>query len=183
MRREIVSSALGALLAIAAAVATMPGAGSYFRHSLGLWDEKASRGELVATITAFNQYYAKFFDTGGDLDGLHLFPASNLLKRRMVQDINSWSEMGLVLVHDKFGLEVDSITILSPEKAVAVTSESWALMVRSRDGREAPRGTQSLNIRVRYILERKSGAWTVSDFDVYSPQDEVPPFTRRPRGI
>lgn len=179
MRRLLISAMLGAALALLVAMVIKPGSVERLSYSLGFWDEEAARRDALAALESFNQYYAKFYNTGGDLEGLGIFPAANLVKRRIVQDINSWTEMNLVLVYDKFGVEAEDVSVLSPERALIVTRESWALMVKQRDDRRVGKGMQSLSIRVRYILGKGAGKWKVDEYEVYTIEDALPPFTER----
>ena len=179
MIKKVIAAILGALLALCVAMLIKHGSVDHLKYSLGLWDKEAARKEVLAALDSFTQYYSKFFNTGGDLEGLGVFPAANLVKRRIVQDINAWTDQNLVLVYDKFGFEVESVEVLSPEKSLVVTKESWALMVRQRDNRSIGKGMQSLSMRVRYIFGREAGIWKVQEYEVYTIDDDIQPFKER----
>lgn len=184
--RDVLALALGVVAAIAVVLFTTPEAGRNLRFHLGLFDRQAISAEVESTVMEFDSMYARFFTSGGDLTGLGEFPAENLVKRRIVQDINSWSMRDQILSHDRFKFRILNIELLNPSMAAVETEEAWAFIVRDRKtgqrliGREG--GQQNNNIKARYYLRRGARGWRVAEFEVYAPGDNIPPVPRRWRG-
>jgi hypothetical protein len=149
------------------------------RFKLGLIDRDEDYKAIEETIKLFNRYYATFFSTGGNLEGLGRFPAANLIKRRVVQEINQWRQENKVLTYDKDVFDLERVELLGPEKAIALTREVWFLNIQKFNTREKLKGVKVNPIRVRYILIKRQGAWKIEEYEVFHIQDEVPPFRNR----
>lgn len=171
----ILSAVAGALIALMAFFVRVDGAVDGIKFRLGMWDKESAKSQVAETIQSFNSYYARFFSTGGDLEGLGTFPAENMIKRRIVQEINTWTADGKALVYDKYAVEVKDVELLSPVLATATVNESWSLMLRDTSVKQRRAGTKSLNIQVRYMLGRLDDQWKVLEYYVYGPDEEMLP--------
>jgi hypothetical protein len=150
-----------------------------FRFNVGLYDKEAEHRDIEKTIKLFNRYFATFFNTGGNLEGLDIIPAANLVKRRIVQEINQWRTENKVLTYDKDDFELEHIELLGPREAVAVAREVWFLNVQEFGTRKKLKGIKANPIRVRYILVKYKGDWKIEEYEVFHVDDEVPPFRDR----
>lgn len=183
MMRDALAMLVGLIGAFVILLSTAVDAGRNLRFYLGLYDRAALTAEIDRTVRDFDSLYVRFFTSGGDLAALGVFPAENLVKRRIVQDINSWSVRDQILSHDRFFFKVANVELLNPVLAAVETEEAWAFIVRDRvtgqrlgdrAGGKAG-GRQNNNIQVRYYLRRHPGGWRVAEFEVYAPGDEIPP--------
>ena len=173
---DIIAVGLGILLAISAVILTEADSIDNFRFRAGLVDMERMKEELKATVIKFDRKYVALYTSGGDYIHLNDMPAANLLKRWLVQDVNSWSSEGMILSHDRYALNIKDVELLGPDMAAVVTAENWVLLMRNRETGKRTRGQKKNLIRVRYILKRIEGAWKVLDFEVYAPEDELPPL-------
>ena len=172
-RGTVVSLAAGCLLAIAVAfVLNVNALGNLVFHlGVGRGGEQA----LIAdTIKQFNKLYASFYDTGGSLNGLNDFPAANLVKRRIFQDIAEFSKKNELLVHDRDETKLLSITFIDAMSAEARTSETWFLSLQDAATRKPLSGVKSNQVKVRYLLKRGGGVWRVVEFEVFGKDDPIP---------
>ena len=131
------------------------------------------RLELERTIEKFNQLYASFYVTGGDTFGLNDFPAGNLVKRRIFQDIDLWKKQNQWLIHDLHTTEIMRVDIRASGRAVVETREVWDMWLRHTDT-GVKTGRKSQTIQVRYFLGRDRGRWIVGDFEVYGEDERLP---------
>lgn len=135
------------------------------------------RAELRATIETFNQLYATFYDTGGKTFGLNEFPAENMVKRRIFQDIANWRRTKKWLMHDLHKTEFVSFERLGPGRAVVITRELWDIWLRDIETAERS-GRRENAVRIRYHLNRRGGRWRVWEYEVFGVDDEIPPGRR-----
>jgi len=172
MKRSLI---LTACVAFLAATAT-----SFLFHEHGIAHLKRHfisdarvRLELGRTIEKFNQIYASFYVTGGNTFALNEFPAGNLVKRRIFQDINLWNNQHQWLIHDMHKAEVTRVQLMQTERAVVDTRELWDMWLRDTEtGMKTGRRTQA--IQVRYYLAWNPGGWVVGDFEVYGDNEKLP---------
>jgi len=166
----------GALLAVAVTASVAPDGKGWRNlrfHLLGppAHDEEALR----AVVKAFNSGLAGFYDTGGMTFGLSEFPADNLVKRRIFQDIAQWRKAGLRRMQDLHELEFTDLFFKSPVEAYVETKELWDVWLRVEEsGAKKGRGMRPL--RSRYRLFRRGEKWIVVDFSVFDLKDELPPI-------
>lgn len=173
--RDVPAVVLGAFLALAAVLFSGDSIDN-FRFHAGLVDMDRMKAELEATVRSFDRKYVALYTSGGDYSQLNDMPAVNLLKRRLVQDVNSWISEGMILSHDRYALNIKGIELIRPDRAAVVTAENWVLLLRNRETGKRARGQKKNLIRVRYILQRIEGAWKVLEFEVYAPYEELPPL-------
>ena len=156
---------------------------SFFSHEnslenaafyLGLDKRSAEEKAIEETLKLFNKHFATFFNTGGSLRGLNEFPAANMVKRRIFQEINEWSKKNQVIVYDKDHFEIETINMLSPVSAFAVAREVWFLSVQDKATRKHLSQTKANPIRVRYLLKKVNGSWGVLEYEVFSKNDDIP---------
>lgn len=133
----------------------------------------ADRHDLEETIRLFNKLFATFYDTGGDILNLNEFPAANLVKRRVFQDIENWKKGNNWFIHDLHNTEFLREGTLSPQRAFVETRELWHMWVR--DVESGNKSGYKVNpIKVRYYLGMQRGQWTVLEYEVYGIDDDFP---------
>lgn len=174
--RQVLAALLGVALAIGVIAVRQDDALSNLRFHTGLADIDAMKAEAEAALRTFDKKYVAIFTSGGDLEYLRDMPAANLVKRRIVQDLNSWTEKGRILSHDRMAFEISDVEIFMPDRASVVTAENWSFLIRDLEtGKRISGEGGSSKIRGRYILQRFEDGWKVIDFIVYDIADEVPP--------
>lgn len=175
MKRDALAVIIGSLLALSCVIAIAPNAIENFRFHLGFYDGEGVEEELVSTVKKFDRLYVGFFTSGGDLSRLPEFPAAPLVKRRIVQEINSWSGRGDIFSHDRHMFEINDVDLFRLDMGYVETAESWRYLMRDRATGHRAEGEKSAYIRVRYILRKQGAQWRVEDFEVYGAGDEIPP--------
>lgn len=150
-----------------------------FKFQTGIYNASDEEKAVEYTLNEFNRHFATLFNAGGDLRPLNYIPAENLIKRRIVQEINEWRKNDKVLVYDKDVFEIEEIEFHSPVKAVAIATEVWFLNVQSRQKRHEKSGVKASPIKVRYILEKHAGRWKVVEFEVFGRDDTIPPYLQK----
>jgi len=160
---------------------------SFFSHEnslenlgfhLGFYEKAAEEKAIEETLKLFNKHFATFFNTGGSLQGLNEFPAANMLKRRVFQEINEWSKKNQVIVYDKDHFEIETIKMLSSLTAVAVAKEVWFLSVQDSKTRKHLSQSKAITIRVRYLMKKIDDKWGVLEYEVFSEKDDMPEMNR-----
>jgi hypothetical protein len=172
-RKVIVLSLIAVMLALAT---------SFMLHQDNLVNlmfhfrsEASVRKDLERTIDQFNNLYASFYVTGGDSPALNYFPGSNLIKRRIYQDINLWQQKGQWLIHDLHDQKFKKTELISSGYAIVETIESWDMWLRDiKTGMKTGRKTNT--IQVRYYLSRNRNTWIVGEFEVYGMDENIPPL-------
>ena len=173
-RKWILPALLALLLAFATSFVLHKGNTSGLRYHFK--SASSVRKELERTIDQFNKLYASFYVTGGNSDALSAFPAANLVKRRIYQDINQWRDRGQWLIHDLHNEEISRVEVLSPVWAVVETRETWDLWLRDIEtGKKTGRRTNA--IKVRYHLTRSGDRWGVVEYEVFGPNEDLPPIS------
>ncbi len=151
----------------------------HLRFQLGLYDKAAVEKSVEDTLKLFNKNFATLFNTGGNMSlALNAFPAENMIKRRVVQEISDWNKDNRILVYDKDVFEMEETVLLSPNRAAAVAREVWFLNVQNRQNRREKSGVKASPIRVRYYLEKVNNRWMVMEFEVFGNDDAVPPMRK-----
>lgn len=133
----------------------------------------AAKADLEETVRLFNKLFATFYDTGGDTLNLNEFPAANLVKRRMFQDIENWKKSNKWSIHDLHKTEFLRMGTISPQRAFVETRELWHTWVRDVDSGDKT-GYKVNPIKVRYYLGMERGRWTVLEYEVYGIDDDFP---------
>ena len=174
MRAALISVAVGVALALLVSFFTHDGAAHNFGVRLGLQGRQAQETEIRDTIALFNKHYSLFFSTGGSTEWLNEFPASNLVKRRIFQEIDMLGKDDVVAVYDKDLVAVESVRFFNPSSASVVTTEAWFIGTRKAAGRARLPGFGKRFLRSRYLLIKTDRGWRVADFEVFSTEDEVP---------
>ncbi len=174
MKRDVLAIVVGAMLAVAVIFFVQPDAMENYRFHMGSYDAAQVEDELVATVKEFDKLYVNFFTSGGDLSRLHEFPAANLVKRRIVQEINSWSEKDSIFSHDRYMFEIKDVRHFRADRGYVETAESWMYLLRNLNTGKRAKGSKRADIRVRYILYKLDGQWRVEDFEVYNIEDDIP---------
>ncbi len=175
MVKNIVSIICGVILALILSFFANHNALMNLRFHLGLYDTPTEEKKIEATLKLFNRNFATLFNTGGNLAlSLNEFPAANMIKRRVVQEINDWAGNNKVLVYDKDVFELEKIDLISPERAMAVSREVWFLNVQNRKNRSEKSGVKANPIRVRYLLKKIDNKWLVIEYEVFGKDDDIP---------
>jgi len=175
MKKYIFAVIVGAMCAVGLFVLLHKNAVRDAEFRLGLYDTSADEESIKKTLAAFNKIYATIYDTGGTTKQLNEFPAANLVKRRIYQEVYNWKDGGKVLAYDKFDVKPESVELIGPDRAVAITQEAWGLLLKKLVGGESiSEGQKPLEIKVRYILGRTDAGWKVLEYEVYAPSGEVP---------
>lgn len=177
--KNIYASIAGIILALTVSFFIHENSFYNLRFHLGLYDRKAEEKAIEDTLKLFNLHFATFFNTGGDLEGLNEFPASNLIKRRIFQEINEWRKNNSLLVYDKDVFNIDSIKIIDPVSAVATTEEVWFLNIQNIETRGYLSPVKANPIKVRYFLKKVDGKWLVIEYEVFGKKDDLPPLNER----
>jgi len=179
MKNKIYAVIVGVILASLTSFLTHENAFYNLRFHLGLYDRVSEEKDIEKTLRLFNRYFATFFSTGGSLEGLNEFPAANLIKRRIFQEINDWKKEGYLLVYDRDVFKIESVEMLDPISAVAIAKEVWFLNVQDLNTRRYVSPVKADPIRVRYFLEKIGKKWQVVEYEVFGAQDEIPPLDER----
>jgi len=175
MKKSIISGAAGILLALCLSLFSHDQGLRNFGFSLGMYDHEKEAKAIEETLKLFNRNFASFFNTGGSLAGLNEFPAANMIKRRIFQEINDWKKNNQIIVYDRDVFELESVDLLSPVSAVAVAREVWFLTIQDRDTRKSlMSGVKANPIRVRYVMRKENNNWRVFEYEVFGVDDDIP---------
>jgi hypothetical protein len=170
-RKSLIMTGIAVLLAAATSAALHENGVAHLKYHFK--SETAIRLELERTIEKFNQLYASFFVTGGDTSALNEFPAGNLVKRNIFQDIDLWKKKSQWLIHDMHKTEILRVQIRPSERAVVETRELWDIWLRNTEtGMKT--GRKSQTIQVRYYLGRDRGRWIVGIYEVFGEDEPLP---------
>jgi hypothetical protein len=176
MIKSIVSGAAGIILALFV---------SFFSHSegiqnlifrLGMYDASMDKKAIEETLNLFNKHFATFFNTGGNLTGLNEFPAENMIKRRIFQEINKWTKNNQLIVYDKDVFEIESVDFLDPDRAIVVAQEVWFLSIQEKKSRKPLSAVKASPLRIRYFMKKTDGSWSVVEYEVFADTDKISPM-------
>jgi hypothetical protein len=175
MKKVIISGIAGIILAMCVSLFSHPQGLRNLGFHLGIYDSGSEEKEIEETLKIFNRNFASFFNTGGSLAGLNEFPAANMIKRRIFQEINDWKKNNQVIVYDRDVFELESIEFLSAVSAAAVAREVWFLTIQDRETRKSlMSGVKANSIRVRYSMKKHEDNWRVIEYEVFGSDDEIP---------
>jgi len=149
------------------------------RFHIGLYDRKAEERAIERIIRLFNLHFATFFNTGGSPEGLNEFPAANLIKRRIFQEINDWKKNNSLLAYDRDVFEIESMELVDPASAIVLTKEVWFLNVQDIKTRRYISPLKANSIKVRYFLKKINKKWQVVEYEVFGEEDTIPPLNER----
>lgn len=143
-------------------------------YYLGLYDKDGMTKKIEETIKHFNRDYATLYNTGGPTTILGSFPADNLIKRRILQEIRYWDSLDAFMVYDKDTVKIEKIDFPSPDQAVVVAKEIWYISAQNVTTRK-PISTLKRNPeRIRYLMRNIQGKWRVMEYEVYDEKDTIP---------
>lgn len=168
-------SVLALLLAVVAAFSTTPGSWSLFRFKIGNYDREGETESIGQTIQLFSATLAGLYLTVGNSPGLNIFPATNLIKRRILQEIRTNLDSGVVLAVDRDRSDVRQVLFSDSSHATAVVDEAWYMQYQDPASRRPVASKKANFITVRYYLKKMWGRWTVMDYEVYGRDDSIPP--------
>lgn len=152
-----------------------PGAYDSFRFHTSPQLRQNETEAVKNTIKLFSSSVAGFYATGY-VAGLTQFPADNLIRRRIFQDIRNWEQSGKKLVMDRDKLTMREVRFITPELAVALAEENWFSVYQDRNTRRQISEKRANLIVVRYYLKKKWGRWVVIEYEVHQQGDKIPPF-------
>ncbi len=153
---------------------TSPGAYEHYRFKVH-GDQKLTEIQAVReTIKLFSASMAGFYATGY-MAGLVQFPADNLVRRRIFQDIRNWEQTGKMLVMDRDKSTVREVKFIAPGLAVALVDENWFSVYQDRATRRQISGKKANFIVVRYYLKKQWGRWIVIEYEVHQQGEQIPP--------
>lgn len=175
MKKSIASGAAGMLLALMVSLFSHSEGLQNFKFQLGMYDEAIDEKAIAETLKLFNKHFATFFNTGGNLAGLNEFPAANMIKRRIFQEINKWTKDNQIIVYDKDVFEIETIDLLDPVSAVVLVKEVWFLSIQERETRKHLSPVKANPLRVRYFMKKTDGSWRVVEFEVFAGTDDITP--------
>ena len=175
MKKVIISGIAGIVLAMCVSFLSHQHRLRNLGFHLGMYDRGNEEKEIEETLKLFNRNFASFFNTGGSLAGLNEFPAANMIKRRIFQEISDWKKNNQVIVYDRDVFELESTEFLSAVSAIAVAREVWFLTIQDRDTRKSlMSGVKANSIRVRYRMKKHEDNWRVIEYEVFGSNDEIP---------
>lgn len=169
---RVAAVAAVAAIIVAAAISGHPVHNLKFR--LGLHDESAMKNGIEQALRQFNRDFATFFNAGGPTSILGTFPADNLIKRRIFQEIQYWDQKNIVIVYDKDAFKIEKITLSGPDRAVAIANEIWYISAQKADTRQPISTLKRSPERIRYFLKLVRGQWRVTEYEVYGETDSIP---------
>ena len=178
MKKVILSVLAGIILSVAVSFFSHKNSLENLGFHLGLYNIAGEEKAIEETLKLFNKHFGTFFNTGGKLEGLSEFPASNLIKRRIFQEINEWTKKNQILVYDKDSFKIEEITLFNSATAIAVAKEVWFLNVQERDTRKKISPVKANPIRVRYVIKKLEGMWRVVEYEVFSNENDIPALTK-----
>lgn len=127
--------------------------------------EEPQRAEVVATLRAFQRYWADLYATGGAPDLLNEFPGSPEVRHQLFRDLGFLGDSALVLVQDLATFDPRSVEWTGPQTAEAVVAEEWNFAYQRLPSREPLSRVKGMGTGVRYTLERRpDGRWWVTDW-------------------
>ena len=131
MKRDTFALAAGAFLALSVILISNQNAIENFRFHSGFYDSVGVEEELVSTVRKFDRLYVEFYTSGGDISPLNEFPAANLVKRRIVQEIEGWAMKDSIFSHDRYMFEIRDVRLFRPDMGYVETAESWKYLLRN----------------------------------------------------
>lgn len=173
-RQEVLAVVAALLAAFISVAATSSNPINNLGFHLGLYDKAGMKKNVEVTLKQFNRDYATLFNTNGPTAILGSFPADNLLKRRIYQEIRYWDQRNSVMVYDKDTVKIERIDFPAPDRAVVVAHEIWYISAQDADTRKRISTLKRGRERIRYIMRLVQGKWRVMDFEVYDEKDLVP---------
>ncbi|UCH45756.1 MAG: hypothetical protein JSV11_03350 [Nitrospiraceae bacterium] len=175
MKKYLISGAAGILLALCISFFSHEHSLKNFAYFIGAYDHEMFVQEIEQTLKLFNRNFASFFNTGGSLAGLNEFPAANMIKRRIFQEIDDWRKNNQIIVYDRDVFELESIDRTSPVSAVAIAREVWFMTIQDRGTRKSiMSGVKANSIRVRYRMRKEGDTWRVTEYEVFGVEDTIP---------
>lgn len=176
MKKYLLMIAAAWIFALAAVITVGPGRWNYFRFKLGHYDLETETQEVVASLRLFSATMASFYMTGGSQEGLNVFPAGTMIKRRIFTDLSSLGISGKVLVIDRDKTMFRNVDFLSPVHAAAATDEDWYFVYQDAKTRRQLSSKKFNPVTVRYYLKKEWGKWIVLDYDVFSREEALTPI-------
>ena len=175
MKMNLVSGAAGIILALCVSFISHEQGLRNLGFHVGIYENEKEEKKIEETLRLFNRNFASFFNTGGSLAGLNEFPAANMIKRRIFQEINDWKKNNQIIVYDRDVFELESIDLMSPVNAVAIAREVWFLNVQDRETRKSlSRGVKANPVRIRYLMKKDGDNWRVLEYEVFGVDDDIP---------
>jgi hypothetical protein len=173
-RKDFLVLATAVVAAIAATAAVNKQPLYNIKFHLGLYDHAAVRENIEQTLRQFNRDFATLFNTSGPTAILAAFPADNLVKRRIFQEVNFWDGKNMVMVYDKDTFAIEKIELPLPGRAVVVAREIWYISAQDAVTRRRVSTLKRNTERVRYLMQMINGKWRVMEYEIYGEKDSIP---------
>jgi hypothetical protein len=177
-RKDLIVAAAAILVALGVAALTSQAPVANLRFHLGLYDREGMKRNIEATLKQFNRDYATLYNTSGPTSILGSFPADNLLKRRIFQEIRYWDQLNSVMVYDKDTIKIERIDCVAPDRAIVVTHEIWYISAQNAETRKRISTLKRGSERVRYFMQFLQGKWRVMEYEIYDENDVLPEVVR-----
>ncbi len=111
-------------------------------------------------VRLYNSSVAGMYATGGTAPEVFAsLPAFPLEKRRLFKDIKTLRDSNLLIVFDRDVEKVQSVVFEGPDRAVAISKETWVLMIQDFNTRKPLSNLKASVIQCRYLLYRHDGNW------------------------
>ena len=173
-RKHLRTVTVAVAAALVAAAAVNAHSLNNLRFHLGLYSRSARKNDIEQTVRQFNRNFATFFNVGGPTSILGSFPADNLIKRRIFQEVRYWDGMNAVMVYDKETFVIEKIELPRPDRAVVIARETWYISAQNAVTRKQISTLKRSPERVRYLMQMVQGKWRVMEFEVYGENDTIP---------
>lgn len=163
------------MLSLITVIAVTPNSWDYFRFKIGNYNMDEEIAGVKGSIRLFSASIAGFYDSGGIIAGLNMFPAENLVKRRIFQDIRYNQNNGILLVIDRDKSDVKKIIFADPVHAIVIVEEDWFFAYQDYNTRRPLSDKKTNFITVRYFLKKMWSRWIVLEYEVYGRDDAISP--------
>ncbi len=173
MKRFVLIGAAALFLSMAVIIAGTPGSLQHFKFKIGNYDINGETAAIKDSIRLFSATIAGFYSTGGNPAGLNMFPAEQMIKRRIFMDISYNQKAGKVLVMDRDKSSYRQVLFAGPMHAVAVVDEDWFSVYRDYNTRKPISDKKANLITIRYLLKKMWGRWIVVEYEVYGRKDTI----------
>ncbi len=154
-----------------------PGAYDHYRFMTRPEVREAETEQVKGAIRYFSASVAGFYSRGGTTpEGLNLFPAEKMIKRRIFQEMQNAREAGKLLVMDRDRSTVKDVRFLAPDRALVVVDENWFNAYQNIVTRRPISDNKANFVTVRYFLAKTGGNWIVVEYAVYPQGKPLPPL-------
>lgn len=152
---------------------------THLRHTVLRLTKKTDRVRIEEAVDWFNSTAAGLYNTSGLREEVYLMPARKIIRRKLFQDVQKLNGQGLANVFDKEKLTFASVQYLGKRDVIVLTDETWVTMIQQYGTRRPLSPVSASILKVRYHLSRTpEGGWSVQDYDLFHPDEDIPPLNR-----